>query len=87
MKAFPCRSAIRFSRRWSPAIGDAENDQVFLRRCGLAVAVDNALPSVKALADMVTPSARGAGVTELITQWLDGGLDAIVPDSAKHQHS
>ena len=47
-------------------VGDAENDQVFLRLCGLAVAVDNALPTVKELADIVTAGARGAGVTELI---------------------
>jgi len=34
-------------------IGDAENDQAFLSACGCAVAVDNALASVKAKVDLV----------------------------------
>ncbi|HZR25431.1 MAG TPA: HAD family hydrolase, partial [Vicinamibacterales bacterium] len=46
--------------------GDAENDQAFLRSCGLSVAVANALPSVKELANVTTTGARGAGVTEMI---------------------
>ena len=83
----PALETLGVSHAETIGVGDAENDQVFLRSCGLAVAVDNALPSVKDLSDFVTPSARGAGVTELITQWLRGELDAIVPDSAKHQHS
>ena len=45
-------------------IGDAENDQAFLSACGCAVAVDNALPTVKAKADMVVAD-HGAGVIEL----------------------
>ena len=66
------------------AVGDAENDQVFLRMCGLAVAVDNALGIVKELADVVTTGARGAGVTELIDRWLSGELDSIAPNPANH---
>jgi hypothetical protein len=45
-------------------IGDAENDQALLSACGCAVAVDNALPSVKAKADLVVAD-HGAGVIEL----------------------
>jgi len=45
-------------------IGDAENDQAFLGACGCAVAVENALPSVKARADFVVAD-HGAGVIEL----------------------
>jgi hypothetical protein len=45
-------------------IGDAENDQAFLSACGCAVAVENALPSVKAKADFVVAD-HGAGVVEL----------------------
>jgi hydroxymethylpyrimidine pyrophosphatase-like HAD family hydrolase len=56
-------------------IGDAENDQAFLRLCGCAVAVANALPAVKAEADLVTAGARGAGVAELIDR-----LIATAPD-------
>jgi HAD superfamily hydrolase (TIGR01484 family) len=47
-------------------VGDAENDHAFLRACGCAAAVANALPAVKAEADVVLDGARGAGVTELV---------------------
>jgi hydroxymethylpyrimidine pyrophosphatase-like HAD family hydrolase len=67
------------------AVGDAENDQVFLRVCGLAVAVANALPVVKEMADFTTAGARGAGVTELIDRWFSGDLDAVAPDPAIHR--
>jgi hydroxymethylpyrimidine pyrophosphatase-like HAD family hydrolase len=53
-------------------VGDAENDHAFLAMCGLKVAVSNALPSLKAAADIVTVGARGAGVTELIDHLLAG---------------
>jgi hydroxymethylpyrimidine pyrophosphatase-like HAD family hydrolase len=56
-------------------IGDAENDQAFLRMCGLSVAVANALPSVKAGVHMVMPGERGTGVVELIDRLLAGDLD------------
>ena len=51
-------------------IGDAENDEALLDACGLAVAVANALPSLKARADVVTRGERGAGVAE----WIDAAL-------------
>jgi hydroxymethylpyrimidine pyrophosphatase-like HAD family hydrolase len=54
------------------AIGDAENDLDLLATCGLGVAVQNALPSVKTAAAFVTSGARGAGVIELIDELLDG---------------
>jgi hydroxymethylpyrimidine pyrophosphatase-like HAD family hydrolase len=60
-------------------VGDAENDQAFLRMCGLAVAVDNALPAVKDIAHVVTAGARGAGVTELIDRLLAGEFDRLQP--------
>lgn len=52
------------------AIGDAENDVIFLKQCGYAVAVANALPEVKAIAHHVTRGVRGAGVEELVAQLL-----------------
>jgi hydroxymethylpyrimidine pyrophosphatase-like HAD family hydrolase len=58
-------------------IGDAENDQAFLRFCGLAVAVDNALPAVKEIAHVVTSEACGAGVSELIDRLLSGELESL----------
>jgi len=49
-------------------IGDAENDHAFLARCGLAVAVADALPSVRDEADIVTRG--GAGAVEIIDALL-----------------
>ena len=52
-------------------IGDAENDEAFLRVCGYAVAVANALPSLKAVAHRVTRASNGAGVVEVIEELLE----------------
>jgi hydroxymethylpyrimidine pyrophosphatase-like HAD family hydrolase len=70
-------TALGLSAERIIGVGDAENDQAFLRACGLAVAVANALPSVKELAHVVTVGARGAGVTELIHRVLAGELDEV----------
>lgn len=51
-------------------IGDAENDHAFLERCGLSVAVSNALPALKEHCDLVTEGDHGDGVSELIDRWL-----------------
>jgi hydroxymethylpyrimidine pyrophosphatase-like HAD family hydrolase len=55
-------------------VGDAENDLHFLAICGLAAAVANALPQVKAAADIVTEGEDGAGVAWLIDRLLAGEL-------------
>jgi HAD superfamily hydrolase (TIGR01484 family) len=47
-------------------VGDAENDHAFLRACGCAAAVANALPAVKEPADIVLKNDHGAGVVDLI---------------------
>jgi hydroxymethylpyrimidine pyrophosphatase-like HAD family hydrolase len=75
----PALAALSIAAEETVGVGDAENDQAFLRMCGLAAAVDNALPAVKAMADVVTTGARGAGVVELVTRLLDGDLDELVP--------
>ncbi len=56
------------------AIGDAENDAAFLECCGCAAAVANALPQIQRNADLVTVSAHGAGVGEVIAELLDNDL-------------
>lgn len=58
-------------------IGDAENDHVFLSSCQCAVAVANALPSLKDRADYVTQKDHGAGVVELIDEILKDDLASI----------
>jgi HAD superfamily hydrolase (TIGR01484 family) len=59
------------------AIGDAENDEAFLKLCDASAAVDNALDVVKKQVDVVTHGARGAGVTELIDRLLDNDLKTL----------
>jgi hydroxymethylpyrimidine pyrophosphatase-like HAD family hydrolase len=55
-------------------VGDAENDHAFLADCECAVAVANALVTVKQRADYVTSQPRGAGVEELIAKLLENDL-------------
>jgi hydroxymethylpyrimidine pyrophosphatase-like HAD family hydrolase len=52
------------------AVGDAENDRELFAAAGLRAAVANAVPSLKALADIVTREPEGAGVTELVAEVL-----------------
>lgn len=76
----PALAALGVPPERTIGVGDAENDQAFLRLCGLSVAVANALSSVKELAHVVTSSARGAGVQELIDDLLSGRLPRPTDD-------
>lgn len=69
--------AMNISPQNAVAVGDAENDEVFLKYCGCAVAVANALPAVKAIADLVTEGDDGAGVVELIGRILADELASV----------
>lgn len=48
------------------AVGDAENDHAFLRSCGCAAVVANAVQMLKEIADIRLAGERGAGVAELV---------------------
>jgi HAD superfamily hydrolase (TIGR01484 family) len=56
------------------AVGDAENDNAMLQAAECAVAVDNALPQVKAVADWTTVHRQGEGVAELIAKLIKDDL-------------
>jgi hydroxymethylpyrimidine pyrophosphatase-like HAD family hydrolase len=76
-KATGLKAALQklgFSHHNTVAVGDAENDEAFLKLCDVSAAVENALDVVKKQVDIVTHSARGAGVCELIDQILDDDL-------------
>src|SRR5688500_12443606 len=73
----PALAALGISHERTVGVGDAENDQAFLRACGLAVAVVNALPSVTHIAHVITLGARGAGVTEVIDRMISGAIDRV----------
>jgi hydroxymethylpyrimidine pyrophosphatase-like HAD family hydrolase len=66
------------------AVGDAENDQAMLDLTECSVAVANALPTLKARADLVTAGDHGAGVVELVDQLLADDLAAIAPRLRRH---
>ncbi|MFL6549611.1 MAG: HAD family hydrolase [Povalibacter sp.] len=55
-------------------VGDAENDHAFLRLCGCSAAVANALPALKAEADIILSRDHGGGVTELIDELIENDL-------------
>jgi HAD superfamily hydrolase (TIGR01484 family) len=80
-KASGLKSALKLLRL-SPhnvvGIGDAENDQAFLSSCGCAVAVNNALPTVKSKADFVV-SDHGKGVIELAHLLIKDDLASVRP--------
>jgi hydroxymethylpyrimidine pyrophosphatase-like HAD family hydrolase len=68
-KAFGLAAALRELDLSAPnvvGVGDAENDHAFLRACGCAAAVANALPVVKEEVDVRLEGDHGAGVIELM---------------------
>src|SRR5262245_16840716 len=65
-------------------VGDAENDHAFLSLCECAVAVANALPAIKDVADVVTRGDHGAGVIELIDAMLRDDLRELEPKLTRH---
>jgi hydroxymethylpyrimidine pyrophosphatase-like HAD family hydrolase len=78
-KASGLRAALaelRLQPKEVVGVGDAENDFVFLRACGFAVAVANAIPELKQQAHLVTQGRNGAGVEELIQKLLANELVA-----------
>ena len=68
---------MRLSPHSVVGVGDAENDHTFLSFCECAVSVANALPSLKARSDWVTPSAEGKGVEELVDRILVDDLQSL----------
>lgn len=60
------------------AIGDSENDIDFLKVAGLKVAVANADPQLKKMADYVTTKKYGEGVAEALEKLIFQGGKQIV---------
>ena len=59
-----------FRQRRMIAIGDYSNDVELLQEADIAVAVDNALPEVKAVADYCTVSHNDSAIAHLIANIL-----------------
>lgn len=58
-------------------VGDAENDFALLSACGCGVAVANAVPELKEVADITTRAPGGKGVEELIEHLLRNDLQDV----------
>jgi HAD superfamily hydrolase (TIGR01484 family) len=86
-KATGLRAALAelgFSPHNVVGIGDAENDHAFLNICECAVAVANALPSLKERSDWVTEGDHGAGAIELVERLLADDLASLAPRLHRH---
>jgi hydroxymethylpyrimidine pyrophosphatase-like HAD family hydrolase len=60
-------------------VGNAANDHSFLELCECAVAVSNAIESIKQEADICTRGAAGAGVVELVEELVATDLSERFP--------
>jgi Cof subfamily protein (haloacid dehalogenase superfamily) len=60
-----------FSREQTIAFGDGENDVELIEWAGYGIAVENAHPRVKAVADWVCPSAEEQGVAQVLEALVD----------------
>jgi HAD superfamily hydrolase (TIGR01484 family) len=70
---------LGLSRHNVIAVGDAENDHALLSSCEVGAAVLNALPSLKAKADLCLMFDHGAGITELVERVLHDDLADVAP--------
>ncbi|MFY4729137.1 HAD-IIB family hydrolase [Nitrospira sp. BLG_2] len=87
-KASGLAAALRemgLSPRNVVGVGDAENDHALLNQCEYAVAVANAVPTLKEIADWVTSGAAGRGVTEVIDELVGHDL-SVSPFSASRRN-
>jgi HAD superfamily hydrolase (TIGR01484 family) len=76
-KASGLRAALeelKISPRNVVAVGDAENDQSFLKICERSAAVGDALPAVREVVDIVLSGGAGDGVRELATALVANDL-------------
>ena len=78
-------ASMKLSAHNTIGVGDAENDHAFLMHCEVAAAVANALPSLKEAADFVTATDHGAGVAELIDEWLRDDFAARASQLMRHR--
>jgi hypothetical protein len=70
---------LRMSPHNVIGVGDAENDHAFLSGCEVAVAVANAIPSLKERADWTTQASAGGGIVELVDRVLEDDLKSLAP--------
>lgn len=75
---------LHLSLHNTAGVGDAENDGALLQASECAVAVSNALPGLKGLADLVTENAHGRGVMELMDRIIATDLEELDEKLQRH---
>ncbi len=65
-------------------VGDDLPDAPVLARCGLAVAVANAVPEIRAIAHLVTQAAGGAGAVREFCEFLMRAQGTLDGAAARH---
>jgi HAD superfamily hydrolase (TIGR01484 family) len=75
---------LRLSVHNTVGVGDGENDHALLCACEAAVAVANAVPSLKDDADWSTSATGSAGIEELIKRLLLDDLSSLEPRLERH---
>lgn len=87
-KATGLKAALK-TLRLSPhnvvAVGDSENDHALLQAGECAVAVGNAVPTLKEIADWVTGGHAGQGIGELIEELLRDDLATVTSQSGRRR--
>ncbi len=61
---------LGFSPHNVVAIGDAENDRSLFEQVELSVAVQNAAPEIRRIADVILPLPNGAGVSKFVEELI-----------------
>lgn len=56
-------------------IGDSYNDLEYLKLCGLKVAMGNATPDIKKIADYIAPSYKDEGVAKTIEKYILSNIE------------
>jgi len=76
--------SLHLSLHNTVSVGDAENDGALLLASESAVAVNNALPALKALSDWTTAASHGNGVIELMDSLIGNDLSALNERLSRH---
>lgn len=77
-------SRLCLSRHEVVGIGDAENDHSFLERCECAVAVANAIDSLRQTVAFTTRKPNGEGVAELVDELIANDLARFEGKLSQH---
>jgi hydroxymethylpyrimidine pyrophosphatase-like HAD family hydrolase len=67
---FEVQKLLKIKRSQTIGVGDSGNDFPLLMASGLKVAMGNAIPSLKDIADFVAPSVEDDGVADVIEKFI-----------------